>query len=143
MEDAEQVVDVQIRHDLTETEADGVREELNTNGIDVLEEDTNFVDSGDNPITEVMVTSNGEMTENMIGSSTTVFTDTKAIAQNEEPVFEVASPPSSDTATATARSARRGGGGSDNGLILRSGYNRLLAVELDGRRLRLRRFRRI
>ena len=121
MEDAEQVVDVQIRHDLTETEADGVREELNTNGIDVLEEDTNFVDSGDNPITEVMVTSNGEMTENMIGSSTTVFTDTKAIAQNEEPVFEVASPPSSDTATATARSARRGGGGSDNGLILGAG----------------------
>ena len=34
MEDAEQVVDIQIRHDLTETEADGVREELNSNGID-------------------------------------------------------------------------------------------------------------
>ena len=48
-EDAEQVVDIQIRHDLTETEADGVREELNSNGIDVLEVQTNFVDSGGNP----------------------------------------------------------------------------------------------
>ena len=28
MEDAEQLVDIQNRHDLTETEADGVREEL-------------------------------------------------------------------------------------------------------------------
>ena len=116
MEDAEQVVDVQIRHDLTETKADGVREELNTNGIDVLEEGTNFVDSGDNPITEVMVTSNGETTENMIGSDTTVFTNTEAITQNEEPIFEVALPPSS---SATAR--RAGGGGSDSGLIIGAG----------------------
>ena len=119
MEDAEQVVDIQIRHDLTETVVDGVREKLKTDGIDVLEVDTNFfVDSEDTPITEVMVTSNGEMTENMIGSGTTVFTDTEAIAQNEEPVFEVASPPSS----ATARSAGGGGGGgSDSGLIFGAG----------------------
>ena len=122
MEDAEQVVDVQIRHDLTETEADGVREELNTNGIDVLEDGTKFVDSGDTPITEVMVTSNGEMTENMIGSDKTVFADTTAIAQNEEPIFEVASPPSPATATATARSARGGGGGGNSGgLIIGAG----------------------
>ena len=103
MEDAEQVVDIQIRHDLTETEADGVREELNSNGIDVLEAQTNFVDSGGNPITEVVVTSNGEMTENMIGSDRTVFTDAEAIAQNEEPNSEMASPPPS----ATARSGTR------------------------------------
>ena len=121
MEDAEQVVDVQIRHDLTETEADGVREKLNTDGIDVLEDGTNFVDSDDTPITEVMVTSNGEMTENMIGSDKTVFADTTAIAQNEEPIFEVASP--SSPATATARSARGGGGGGGNsgGLIIGAG----------------------
>ena len=119
MEDAEQVVDVQIRHDLTETEADGVREELNTNGIDVLEDQTNFVDSGDTPITEVMVTSNGEMTENMIGSDKTVFADTTAIAQNEEPIFEVASSPPS-SATSSARSAG-GGGGSGGGLIIGAG----------------------
>ena len=117
MEDAEQVVDIQIRHDLTETETDGVRDELNTNGIDVLEESTDFVNSEGNLITKVMVTSNGEMTENMIGSDTTVFTDTDAIAQNEEPIFEVALPPSS----VTARSAGGGGGGSDSGLIIGAG----------------------
>ena len=77
-EDAQQVVDIQIRHDLTETVTDGVREELNRNGIDVLEAQTNFVDSGSNLISEVMVTSNGEMTENMIGSGITVFTDTES-----------------------------------------------------------------
>ena len=121
MEDAEQVVDVQIRHDLTETEADRVREKLNTDGIDVLEAQTNFVDSGDTPITEVMVSSNGEMTENMIGSDKTVFADTTAIAQNEEPIFEVtSSPPSS--ATSSARSAGGGGGGgSGGGLIIGAG----------------------
>ena len=119
MEDAEQVVDVQIRHDLTETEADSVREELNTNGIDVLEDGTKFVDSGDTPITEVMVTSNGEMTENMMGSDKTVFADTTAIAQNEEPIFEVASSPPS-SATSSARSAG-GGGGSGGGLIIGAG----------------------
>ena len=121
MEDAEQVVDVQIRHDLTETEADRVREKLNTDGIDVLEAQTNFVDSGDTPITEVMVSSNGEMTENMIGSDKTVFADTTAIAQNEEPIFEVASSPPS-SATSSARSAGGGGGGgSGGGLIIGAG----------------------
>ena len=112
MEDASQVVDIQIRHDLTETVADGVREELNVNGIDVLEAQTNFVDSVGSPITEVMVTSNGEMTENMIGSDITVFTDTEAIAQNEDPIVEVASPSPPPPA-----SSARGGGGSGGGLI--------------------------
>ena len=121
MEDAEQVVDIQIRHDLTETEADGVREELNSNGIDVLEAQTNFVDSGGNPITEVVVTSNGEMTENMIGSDRTVFTDSEAIAQNEEPIFEVGSTLALPPPSATARSARGGGGGSNSGLIIGAG----------------------
>ena len=112
MEDASQVVDIQIRHDLTETVADGVREELNVNGIDVLEAQTNFVDSVGSPITEVMVTSNGEMTENMIGSDITVFTDTEAIAQNEDPIVEVASP-----SPPLPASSARGGGGSGGGLI--------------------------
>ena len=123
MEDAEQVVDVQIRHDLTETEADRVREKLNTDGIDVLEAQTNFVDSGDTPITEVMVSSNGEMTENMIGSDRTVFTDAEAIAQNEEPIFEVgstlASPP--PPATRSARGGGAGGSSSNSGLIIGAG----------------------
>ena len=106
MEDTKPVVDVQIRHDLTETQADDVREKLNTNGIDVLELQTNFMDSGGNLITELCVTSNGETTENMMNSGTTVFADAEAIAQNEEPIFEVASPPSSTRRGGTL--ARRG-----------------------------------
>ena len=91
----------------------------------MLEVDTNFVDSGDTPINEVMVTSNGEMTENMIGSGTTVFTDAEAIAQNEDPNSEMASPlaspPPSATATRSARGGGAGGSSSNSGLIIGAG----------------------
>ena len=83
----------------------------------MLEAQTNFVDSGGNPITEVVVTSNGEMTENMIGSGgqNRIYGCRQPSLKTRNRNSEVASPPSPDTATATAtataRSARGGGAG--------------------------------